>query len=111
MKKIIAALACLILLAGCSAPARRDEAAYLASLKDTQTRTGYSDARLLTIGDALCQIAKDSKTDAVYILEIDQAMRTNKIPGTGGSMELVLISGSALGHLCPAEGERLRGKS
>ena len=36
------------------------------------------------------------------------AGRTAQIPGTAGGVELVLLSGNALAHLCPAEGERLR---
>ena len=97
-----------LMTCACSSAPERDTAAFLTGVKDVQTRTGYDDAKVLEIGDAMCGMAKASTTDAVYMLQLDQAMRTTEIPGTGGSMELALLSGNALAHLCPSEGDRLR---
>jgi len=104
------------LLAGCgTAPqtdpsaSRRNEPAFLAGLADTKARTGYDDHKLLKVGDAMCGLAKESKTKESYVQQLDQVSRTTSVPGTGGSMELILISGTAMQFLCPAESERLRG--
>lgn len=106
---LLLATCTIMLIGGCGNPGgERDTVAFLASLKDTQQRTGYDDAKLLAVGDAMCGMAKASTTDAEYVLALDNVMRTSDVPGSGGSTELVLISGNALDHLCPAEGDRLR---
>ncbi len=108
---LLLAICMTTLTAGCgNSGGERDSTAFLADLKDTQQRTGYDDAKLLAVGDAMCEMAKVSATDVEYVLELDNVMRTSDVPGTGGSAELALISGNALVHLCPDEGKRLQKK-
>ena len=105
---LVVVVAGLLLLSACSAP-QSPEDAFLERVREDTNADEISDEQLLTLGNAMCSLAQDLDGD-----ELESALDaiTSQVAEKSGAQvgaDGAVLSVHALAHLCPEQGEKLRG--
>ncbi len=95
MRRTLAGLAIVALLAGCSAGPERNEAAFIAAVGDAFP----ADADIIGLGDTICESLEESDDPNQQWGYLMADLASRDAPG---SLTLAI---AAVTHLCPAIGE------